>query len=418
MRVRWVLWVLLAATLLLAASGCRNRSRNNKGDKVGASQIDSAKSNRAAFTLRVYLDNSASMQGYVNGATDFVAFVSDYVTSIANTFSKNIDTNDIYCRDVEFYFLDSVPHRDSSAYKDVVKLLRKENFKTTQSAIGTMIRKLLAQQEKDVVSLFFTDGIFISKGNDVGRVAVNVKSQIADLLTQQPIDMKFLYLESFFDGIYWPPKSNTRYVYKTRRPYCCWVLGDPHYMSAVAGNKFVRDLHGLDSCEMRTYLGVRELPITYSLLDNNTGAYSVVKHEGKLKLQVRGTESNEFKLKVGFTVDSDLVDAEYLCDPKNYTVTPSDYEVVEIQPTKERDTYRYHLYLVLKQGVEVPRETIAIALKRPLPDWVDSCSENQGLKPIAGKTFGLNYLVDGIHSAYAQHYGKYLAKMEIEVKEK
>lgn len=420
---RTLLWVsVLGVTLFF--SGCADGNRERRGQKQQKDSVECTDSLNSAlkvgrdFILRVYLDNSASMQGYVNGATEFVDFVDAYVSNIAIKFGKQQGNSFPHCMGVEFYLLDTVEHLWAGGYEDITKsFLLPKNFKVMQSETSAMIKRLIALQEDKVVTLFFSDGMFTSRKNDVGRMPFEIRTPLTKRLGQDTIDTKLIRLISTFDGLYYPPKNkNGIRSFKGQRPYLCWIMGHPKILSVLASKSFIDDLH-VPQSGYNEYVGIGVVPVEYEVFRTQHGYYDVKRNSGKPLhelSEVKFDKRGRFVVRVGFNLNTSLIASEYILDPLNYEVTPSDFDL-SVERVEKKGAYDYVLTLSLKQEVKsIPVGDIIIAFRRNNQDWSDF-SEKEGIRQLDGKTYGLEHWVDGIQRAYELQYGKNLMELKIKI---
>lgn len=419
-KMRLLCLVLLMCQTFWACNGGSNRDGRKH---IGTNQTDTlavADSLTAEFLvgrdfkLRVYLDNSASMQGYLNvkDGSEFLRFVDDYVSTIAIKYMEKGDKSNIRCKGVEFFLLDTAERPLNVSYKRFSTSLVPNNFTSKQSETASMIRRLLELQNEEIVTLFFTDGMFTSRKNEVGRIPVQVKAQIAECLSAADLDTKLIRLQSEFVGKYWPPKSSNRPNIDAIRPYFCWVIGHPAILSELACKEFLDDLHGVQQYGYQEFLGLGNLPVRYTVFRDPRGRYKTAERDQEQN-QIFGAKRDKqgnFSISLGFTPNTKLLAPEYILNPENYEITPSVFDVSIIK--QDKGSYKYKLVLSLQDDAQIPEGEIAIALKRSTPNW-DSYNENDGVKVEEGKTYHLDYLVDGIKSAYELQYGKHLMELRI-----
>ncbi len=416
-RIRQMIALLAVGSLLVASvllAGCV-RVGGNGNRSFAKTKEDTL---RREFRLHVYFDNSASMQGYVNGGTEFVEFVNDYVSTIARKFrkKKGDSLQRLTCSGVEVFLLDTAVHPVAIDYGELSsKLLIPNSFQAKESETSTMIRNLLAQQREDVVTLFFTDGLFTSSRESVERMSVGIRTQLTQCFDAGEVDTKLLRLVSQFDGLYYPPKlekNKAKSKYKGLRPYFCWVLGHPAILSEVASNALIDKLPGTKN-GYDEVVGLKTLKPAYAVLRDPRCKYENSSEKGETnwvidpKLDLQGN----FAFKVGFAPKTHLLDESYFLDSTHYEVTPPEF-VLTVEKAATDLPCDYVLTFRLRPNVLPSKGLLRVTLKRPSYQW-DVFTEEDGTKQVAGKTYGLNYFVEGIESAYCQEYGDELVNMSI-----
>ena len=415
-RIRQMIALLAVGSLLVASvllAGCV-RVGGNGNRSFAKTKEDTI---RREFRLHVYFDNSASMQGYVNGGTEFVEFVNDYVSTIARKFrkKKGDSLQRLTCSGVEVFLLDTAVHPVAIDYGELSsKLLIPNSFQAKESETSTMIRNLLAQQREDVVTLFFTDGLFTSSRESVERMSIGIRTQLTQCFDAGEVDTKLLRLVSQFNGLYYPPKlekQKAKSTYKGPRPYFCWVLGHPAIISEVASNALIDKLPGTKN-GYDEVVGLKTLKPAYAVLRDPRCKYENSSEKGKTNwvIDPKLDLQENFAFRVGFAPKTHLLDESYFLDSTHYEVTPPEF-VLAVEKAAPDLPCDYVLTFRLRPNV-LPSKELRVTLKRPSYQW-DVFTEEDGTKQVAGKTYGLNYFVEGIESAYRQEYGDELVNMSI-----
>ena len=416
-RIRQMIALLAVGSLLVASvllAGCV-RVGGNGNRSFAKTKEDTI---RREFRLHVYFDNSASMQGYVNGGTEFVEFVNDYVSTIARKFrkKKGDSLQRLTCSGVEVFLLDTAVHPVAIDYGELSsKLLIPNSFQAKESETSTMIRNLLAQQREDVVTLFFTDGLFTSSRESVERMSIGIRTQLTQCFDAGEVDTKLLRLVSQFNGLYYPPKlekQKAKSTYKGPRPYFCWVLGHPAIISEVASNALIDKLPGTKN-GYDEVVGLKTLKPAYAVLRDPRCKYKNSSEKGETNwvIEPELDSQGNFAFRVGFAPKTHLLDESYFLDSTHYEVTPPEF-VLTVEKAAPDLPCDYVLTFRLRPNVLPSKGLLRVTLKRPSYQW-DVFTEEDGTKQVAGKTYGLNYFVEGIESAYRQEYGDELVNMSI-----
>ena len=403
----------------ISLSACSGGNTPNSPDVRKDSVANATEKMGRDFTLRVYLDKSASMKGYLDGASEFVDFIDDYVSSVAIQFGK--PQPDLpHCVGVEFYFLDQEAHLFAEGYENVAKsLFSPANFNAKYSETHAMILKLLSLQTKDVVSLFFTDGIFESEKDVVGRMPIEIRTQLAKSLGEDTIDCRFIRLSSQFSGYYYPPAPKaTSIKYNGTRPYFCWIMGRPEILSSIASSEYLNEIKATRD-GYASYAGICSSPASYTVLRDSYGRYDI-EENGKGEIpqltDVKRDRNGRFVVRIAFSLPTKLLDASYILDSTNYEVTPSVFNL-SVERFKQQGKYDYVMKLSLPSEVKsIPNGEVVVALKRNTTDWSEF-AEHDGLRQIDGKTYGIDYLINGIQRAYELQFGKNYTELKIKIKD-
>jgi hypothetical protein len=144
-----------------------------------------------------------------------------------------------------------------------------------------------------------------------------------------------------------------------------------------------------------------------------SGKFKLDKKEPKTKL-IKAKKDHNGKL--SFAVDADfsclLLDDGYLKHIDNYILNDKDYQL-RITGTPTDGKYSLNM-----STEKVKPSQLSIRLRMVVPEWVEQMNDDEGLDINAGgalsKTYGIQYLVNGVYEAFTRH-GDFYSEIKISV---
>lgn len=382
---------IIAMPLFLVSCGESNK-KPNKNDE--SNFIDNI--SQTTPIVHVYLENSGSMDGFVNKGNEFTTFISSYLTDIFLNFSDKIN----------LYYINSNIIPLGSDIKDFNTKLDSEAFKRMGGNRGVtdihrLVDTILKLTEENHVSIFVTDGIFSpGKSKDAKKYIEDqyngIKASMFNYLKNYHNAAIVIYqLISEFKGTYYDRIDKPHYNINTRLPFYVWIFGSSEnliqLMSKIPETKFRGS----------------KLNNLFSITESKTVNYSVVNGSGNFELSKSNPKTEICNLKrekrsrkVTFAVDANLskllLNEKYLLDLNNYKNNSFYQFAIQKAP------YNLHGYThrFVFTSDRVHKGSVDLMLKRTFPSWIEEVNNDEGSGPIEGKTYGIKYQLKAIHDAF------------------
>ena len=416
--------LILSVTCALSLVGCNScggpptRPNQNVGQPVLKSETK-----LTAPTIKVFVENSGSMDGYVKGNTDFENAVYSYLSDLQLA-DLGVKNDSISSKNsMELYYINSKVLPFAPDVQAFIKALEPTVFRQRGGNRGTsdmseIIDTILAQTGDNDVSVFVSDCIF-SPGNQymvcdnadeyIVAQQIGIKSHIVEKLAKKPnFSIVVMRLISQFNGIYYN-KFDDRQSIENDRPFFMWLMGDRSYLNTILKKVELNQIKGKGV--QNIFMISRPLtaiPYNISLPQPGNGKYEIARSEqyaiNNAKIDSKG---GNIRFQVGISVNFSniLLPDEYLMNPDNYMVSNKAYGVEIVKYSGPRqDLYTHTIKLNLLQPV-LSKGVVKISLKNTLPQWINDCTDESGLDINAPgameKTYGLRYLLGGVYDAYA-----------------
>lgn len=413
--MRKLLYFALIASLLTACGG----GGGNNTEKATAIADTVAITEIIKPTINVYIENSASMDGYVKGgSTDFKQILFNYLVDIQG--QKVTDS-------LNLFFINSktIP-LGSNIDDDFYKKLNPESFKNLtkkyegnrgETDIAQVLGMVLKATNKNDISIMVTDGI-ISPGkrenaaqwlDKQGALIRKITYELLD--TNDNVAVIVYQLSSQFDGLYFD-KEDKPIPYKGARPFYIWIIGDAKYLTnlrhGVPESKFQGD--GVQNVFL---ISTGNQQVKYAI-NPSIGKFTKSKKDTRTTIENLKKDSRTGKVKFAVNVDFSnmLLNEKYLLDNDNYE-NSSKYEL-EIKPSAVKN--QGYTHILNFSSDKVYKGTVSIKLKVKRPDWVDEVNDDDGSTAVAGKTYGIKYQINGVFNAFTfDDRDKYYTEIKINI---
>jgi hypothetical protein len=363
--------------------------------------------------VNVYVENSGSMLGYINGQTDFIHSLYNYLSDIRIA--------DIASEINLFYINKSVIYRGNDI-PEFINQMSSNNFligNTGTSDIADVLGTVLSETTSNTISILVSDFIF-SPGNQIdakdylNNQQTSIKNQFADKLKENNDLAAVIYqLYSQFEGYYYNIHDKTTKI-DAIRPYYIWVMGDADHISHL--KKTIPDNRFKGSGIKNSYTILPTFDeIEYAVLSNpKYGSFKRDKEDPTksiydLNKEKKGMHSGEFMFTIGadLSVFNTLLGNSYIMDDNNYLflfdqATTENFSFNISQNSNISESNHTHHFQIMPH--KLPTGELEIFLTNKIPQWVHGSNDEIGMdintQGAMEKTFGIKNVVQGVFEAY------------------
>lgn len=351
--------------------------------------------------IKVFLENSGSMDGYMCPGSQLKDAVYDYVSDL-NRFSKS----------TQLFYINSqiIPYQGQ--LMSYIKDLNPASFKQgggnlTSTDLGDILSRVLKTVDNNTVAIFVSDCILDFPSKDAQKYLTNceirIKDEIVNARKRTPdLGVEILQLTSDFSGKYFYPSGGQEMLSGVQRPYYIWIFGNRYQLANLNKEVPFSMLKKYNLKGVASFTGESAVPFQMK----NAGG-------GKIK-PVHGDYNG------GMQVDlrSTLLPTAELENAANYSFKNSQIKVTQIKKIDGEDSpYTHEIYFKIPGGIKVWEETLT--LKMPaMPAWVSSTNDDTGtnIRANLSKTTGIKYLIQGVADGFKDT--KAAAQMPFSVKSK
>lgn len=338
-----------------------------------------------SIELKVYVENSGSMDAYMCSGSNLKDAVFDYISDL-----KKYSTTD------SLFYINSkiIPYLHGSLETYIKDLTPQSFAKAGGDRSNTDLRNIFSMimeaHENKTVSVLISDCILdISQSatDYFGNCQVHIKNVFNNALSKDPyLGVEIIQLESKFEG-FWYCGKNRKKLSDIKRPYYIWLIGDQRLLAKLNKSVKVDDIIGgvKNYC---AYASSQPIPFTFE----------------KSTFKVNHTK----KINVELVADlsASLQNGLVIKNLGNYTTSnPSQMTIVSIQEIKISTSQYSHVVEIEISNPETLKEE-SISFSYPyLAPWVEEANDSTGTVNDSNidKTTGILSLVKGVAEAYKTH---------------
>lgn len=427
-------WKWIMALPMLVCAGCA-QGMNGTDDGPGSGP-DAPQQTGKRFNVNVYIENSASMDGYVKGPTEFETAIYELLADIKLQ---------PFCDSLNLNYINSTVIKHSvnagrDRIEDYIQSLEPASFKARGGNRGTtdikrVIHDVAGRVDQRNVAILISDFIpSLGKDKDatehLDQLRVGIRFDLSARLKAHDLAMAVIQCESRFNGTYYD-KSHALHAVDGQRPYYIWVMGTRQQIAALRP-KVLEDVKRRSGYKNMAFFsrsgkGLAPAPaVQYGKWKEGTYAINVSKG-------ITGAEWDRKTKHFGFTVAIDLADTwledDHLLNVANYRVQNPRYVIKGVRRIPTGDPlHGKHTHLIELRTAEpkplLPEETVRVELLARMPAWVAGSSsvDDTGIKGSATemrRTLGLMPLLEGVHQAFhTDPEGCCVASFSIPIKKK
>ena len=437
--------LLIIALFAMILSSCGGKGRRGNGGVVASTDSTKivVKPALTAKSVNVYIENSGSMDGYVNGNTEFKGAIRDLLVLLKHYYEGK----------VKIHFINS-QIRETYTQADLATFAANINTQwsvkgedRTSSELNNVFKMILAKTDKETVSILFSDCIYSISGKNAEDLLSDQKSLTKDaFLSRWRLDSlqlatTIVKMKSKFNGTYYDKDNAKTQLNGEKRPYYICVISNSDVMNDF-NNKISLEKGKVEGFENKYVISTGMADnIYYSVLlyTDNIGRFKPSR-KASTKEYVHGLEdvnmtvrnrdgngSNKLTFAVAVDLKNIAAEEDYLMNPINYTLSNNNFRIKGIRPINELEIYptdwkrikeSIPTHLIVLEATSTAISDIKVSLKKQMPQWIEQTNiiDDKDIKRNLDKTFGIQYLIEGIAEAYQKIYPDDKNFFEFEVK--
>ncbi|MBR1933810.1 MAG: hypothetical protein IJ841_09015 [Prevotella sp.] len=343
-------------------------------------------------TIKVYVENSGSMDGYMCEGSELKDAVYSYVSTLGS-----------YADTVELNYINSMIVPFKGDIKTFINNLNAASFKKTggnktNSDIADMLDQILKSLRANDIAIFVSDCILdVPQGNAKDYLVnrqIDIRNAFVKKLQEDGnIGVEIFRLESKYSGMYYYYKGGERLT-DVKRPYYMWVIGNKHALAHVNRKvPFSQIKHGV--VDYFAYSTYEEVPFEI------TNQFGLVLNPCKCKTSING----QYTIKIQTDLSTMLQEEKMTADVTRYKTQNPRVRVVSVEKiSSTKDPNTHVLTLNIDKGISACGEYIKY-VQPETPYWLDSANDETGdsIKKNINKTTGIKNIILGVSDAYSEH---------------
>lgn len=400
-----ILITVTIAVVALSLSNCQKEKAPLSTEIVNnPKEITDVKINKINF----YFENSASMNGYLDGR-DFKQNMHRIID----------DTNP----NLKSFFVNTQQYDVSN----ILSKIDNKNIKTAGTG-GSDHQFIFTNAIKSAIgnnlSIVVTDGIYSTATGDIDIVEVEIEKAFAKALKNNAIETVVLKMSSQYHGTYYtvsPNCGNT--AINQKRPYYILLFGNKYVINkAMEDIVIVENLDGYKN-QARFFL-TKEMKVDYSVLLNgdekkgffkpaetNTPIKSI-KDVKKYVPNGKGIKDSYLQFAIAVNFSGVSIPEEYLSNPSNYSIDRNtNYKIINIKKIEgvseaTKDDVHTRLknatHIIVVKGQTQLFGDLNIHLNINTPSWINATGVQDDCDIIkqTNTTIAFDKLMKGVSGAY------------------
>lgn len=394
-----------------------------KGAKVEKrTNVDNAKD----YFVNVYIENSGSMNGYVEGNTQFKGAIRDLLVMLKYYYDeKNLNVN----------FINSSIY-PTNIHGDIVNFSKSLNAKTFKvgdtysSNLNNIFKQILVKTSKNTISILLSDCIYSIQGTRTEDLLSDQKSLTKDAFltkfkNKEPLSTTIVKLNSQFNSTYYDKDNNETQLKNTNtiRPYYMTIMGSEKAMAKFNSN-IQLSKNKVEGFENKYNLTLKDYSqeVYYSVINSkeDSGSYkpdrannSIGAIHGIENVKINDRKSSSFIFSVALDLSNIPIEESYIMSKSSYSIKEGNYKIKAIYMFDKKNIGPSSINMFSKAKVTpthfivfestTPNFTnLAFTLNKKIPNWVYTTSTNDDTNILKNPntTFGIKYLIEGISEAY------------------
>ena len=406
------IFALLLVALVVAGVVFMGRNRATRSDDGHHLPADTATMQMVKPVVRIYMENSGSMNG-------FVTTNSEFKNALGHLIAK---TNGFY-EDTKVFFINTAVHHAAICdnLNDFVLHLNPQTMQvgnTSSTDINKIFGMIAERTKKDTVSILVSDCVYDvdNVGNLLSAASSSTTGTFMKAIRQAKDDgsdfaVILMQCMSRFFGYHF--EGNVPIICNGQRPYYVIIMGKKEAVLELNEHLELEDTPtGLPGMTHKYMLSSED---TWDLNSQNarvfTNGFSNAlriqpEHDG---LNIRNIITDHDKVDLSFAfglgVDNLFVSPDYLLEKENYEVEPSQYVIEQVTDQAkftECDFFTHPICVQISTQDKSFAPEITLRLKNQIPGWVKKCSYNTRMMslPSRHKSYALYEMVEGIYGAF------------------
>lgn len=337
--------------------------------------------------VKVFIENSGSMDGYMCDGSQLKDAVYDYISDINRVSART-----------EFYYINSLEIPYDGNLTTYIKDLNPVAFKNaggnrSNTNLGDIFAKVLSEANDTTVCIFVSDCILDLPAKDAQKFLTNceirIKDEVINTIKRVPdLGIEILKLSSDFSGKYFYPNGSIEVLNDVKRPYYIWIFGNKNYLAKLNSAVPFSQLSKYDLSGIVAFTNQSAVPFDIY----NPGLTS------KVLVPARG----EYHLTLQADFRTTLQPDGIVQDKMNYSFNNSKMIVEGIYPISDsKSQYSHFIKFTIPKGVNIAQECLTFNAPK-LPAWVSESNDETGanIQENLNKTTGIKYLIQGVADAY------------------
>ena len=381
--------------------------------------IEKSTCSKTLPTLKVYIENSDSMDGYISIGNDFKDSITNLIVRLKSQSSKtefNYINSGIFPvkQSLEGFIKDLSLSGTSSYYRN------KSN--TFGSDLNSLFKKIVNSLGRDEISVFITDGIYsVQESSNIQNELLSSQNftmnTFIEAISEKNISTVVLQYESMFEGSYYDMRHAPHHI-KSKKPFYVFIIGNKDVLDSLWMDKSteIKKNHKLKNYSF--FQNIKTNTVNSMVLSNykKTGSRKIIdRYRGIIKNISLNTE-NLFQISLVADLHPYKGNDKLLDDTSNYNIPKycsleiENFDFSNLDSNDRVFLQKFtgtpsHIFTLLCNKNILAEEKLYISLIKQRSSWIKDLNQDSDISPfnwVEFKTFGLENLISGISDAYRE----------------
>ena len=395
----------------MSYNGANSDGDATQGAPLPATPVTPAVQGKPSL-IKMYVENSGSIFGYVKGTTEYVDALSDIaqhpdfisqgipvdicfvngkvngnksitITPIGKIFGNRLSEKGMNCGDVKY------------------------------SDLNVMFDTVLANAKNNAITILVSDGIYDidaqdKKNNNLNALTIkgrDTRTAFIRRLNDPTANLQTLLVKmgSYFDGSYYYSSKNGSTLIHQQRPYYLWIIGNSDMLNHYFSDNYLAGLNGYQNHVRYLKVGNNKLPFEFAFSDcignlvpDKNNSHALIRHKA---------DHGQFELALIVDFGDLYYPDAYLTDCNNYSCdfkfnVSSVMKATTTQAISAGVSYKRPFLIKLTTNQPNPRGKLTIQLKNTQPSWIMASNATNEDTVDSNTTYGFSTLTKGIREAY------------------
>lgn len=436
--------IFIFCCIALLLTNCGNNQRRGSDRKSATSNDTLSVHNIIPIvkpTVNVYIENSGSMDGYVNGNTEFKGAIRDLLVLLKHYYGTEEDK--IKVNFINNRIRETDTQIDLATFAtNINQHWRVQGEDSRSSNLNNVFKMILDKTDNNSISILFSDCIYSISGRDSEGLLSDEKSLTKDAFLSRwrqdslKLATTIIKMKSRFYGAYWDKNNDSTHLDGDIRPYYICVIGNNDVMLDF-NSKIPLEKDKIEGFDNKYVIstGVAD-KLYYSVLisTDNVGRFKANRNastkeyiRGIKDVDMKSSGGNKFTFAVAVDLNNVPAEEDYLLSHENYTYGDNNFHIKEIKPIDKnnisasdwvRISSANPTHIIVLEAIGTAISDVKVSLKKQMPKWIEQSNiiDDRNIKNNLDKTFGIKYLIEGIAEAYQIIYPDDKNFFEFEIK--
>ncbi len=381
MKHNLVITSTLLTLILFFTSGCSHKIEVYELDQPPCDLPD------CKPTIKVFMENSGSMDGYMAEGSKLKDAVFSYITDLMSL-SDTIELNYINSKIIPF----------KGTTKQYIKALNPGSFKEyggdrSNSDLSNMLDSVFMHTLDSTICIFVSDCILDLPGTDASKFFNNCKISIKESVAKAKnrvhnLGIEILKMESEFNGNYYYQNGCVEKLSDMTRPYYIWIIGNSKILASINNRASISSLKKYGLSEMVSFVCEFNPSFTIS---NVAGASKIIT-----------PRNGDYFVTIKANLGESLQPEDVLLKKDNYSFFNPSLSIKSIQRVAKNDPkYTHCITFRVPESINNMEDNLILSVSN-LPEWISVTNDSTGrhIRTNHLKTTGIQYIIEGVNEAF------------------